>query len=159
MGPERTRQRQGDLSSLGDLLGGVYAHQQWKNQWRLFLLVRAWPTIVGTEVARLTAPAFFRDNTLWIYVQDSAWMHHLQFVKLDLLARINHAITGQPVIDLRWQLQPHQPPPPEQPPSHQPRSIDAKEEQSFQQMSTAVHNPECREALQRLWRGFAAHGQ
>ena len=156
MRSDRTGYQHKELAPLGDLLAGVFARQQWKNQWRLFLLVRAWPSIVGTEVGRLTAPAFFREQTLWIYVQDSAWMHHLQFIKLDLLARINHVLNDQPIADIRWQLQPHQPPTVERD-RPQPRAIDDIQDQGFQRMTEGISNQQCREALQRLWRSFAAY--
>mgnify|MGYP001767612331 CR=1 FL=1 len=91
-------------------------------------------------------PAFFRQDTLWIYVQDSAWMHHLQFIKLDLLERINQALGNQPVSDLRWQLQPQLPSLPERqlPPAH---AVDSERAQAFAQMTASIANQECREAL------------
>lgn len=137
----------------------VYALKQWTSPWRLFRLVQEWPAVVGAEVARLTTPAFFRRDVLWISVQDSAWMHHLQFVKADLLTRINQHLQDAPIADLRWQLQPVQPAPPQSvalPPS---RPVDQNREQDFQQLSASIANPECREALRHLWRSFAAHSK
>jgi len=156
MTKERTGSNKNSMAPLGELFSGVYAEKQWKNQWRLYHLAREWPTIVGPEVARLTMPAFFRQETLWIYVQDSAWMHHLQFIKLDLLVRVNQALEEQPIVDLRWQLQPHLPPQPERR-LPDPQPVDAGQEQSFRQMTDGIANQDCREALQRLWRIFAAY--
>ncbi|MDD2467987.1 MAG: DUF721 domain-containing protein [Desulfobulbus sp.] len=158
MSDNRTGYEKGEPAPLADLLSDVYSKQQWKKQWRLFHLARQWPTIVGHEVGQLTMPAFFRQDTLWIYVQDSAWMHHLQFIKLDLMTRINSALGEQPVIDIRWQLQPQLPALPErQVPA--PHAVDTKDEQTFQQMTAGIDNQECREALQRLWHNFAAHSE
>jgi hypothetical protein len=106
---KRNRSGKNELSFLGDSLSAIYATKKWKHQWRLFRLVEDWPTIIGTEVARLTAPAFFRQDVLWIFVQDSAWMQHMQFIKLDLMARVNQVMTEQPVTDIRWLLQPEIP--------------------------------------------------
>ncbi|MGD9948502.1 MAG: DciA family protein [Desulfobulbus sp.] len=156
MSDNRTDDNKGDPAPIADLLANVYSKQQWKKQWRLFNLVRQWPTIVGREVGQLTMPAFFRQDTLWIYVQDSAWMHHLQFIKLDLLTRINRALGEQPVTDIRWQLQPQLPTlSKRQAPA--PHAVNPENERSFQQMTASIDNEECREALQRLWRHFAAH--
>jgi hypothetical protein len=155
---KRTGYEQGRLTALGDLFSEVYSAKKWTNQWRLFRLFQDWPAIVGVEVARLTTPAFFRQETLWIDVQDSAWMHHLQFIKTDLLTRINQSLAGQPIADIRWQLRAEAPPQPERclPPPH---AIDREEEQSFCRMTEGIANQECREALQRLWRTFAAHSE
>jgi len=158
MSDNRSGFEKGDPAPIAALLPTVYSRQQWKKQWRLFSLVRRWPAIVGREVGRLTMPAFFRQDTLWIYVQDSAWMHHLQFIKLDLLNRVNQALGEQSVTDIRWQLQPQLPSIPErQPPV--PHAVDPENERSIQQMTACVDNQECREALQRLWRQFAAHSE
>ena len=154
----RTGYEQSGPTPMREMFVDVYAAKQWGTQWRLFRLLRQWPEVVGAEVARLTAPAFFRRETLWIFVQDSAWMHHLQYVKTDLIARINRHLEGEPVTDLRWQLSP----PPQPQPEHRspdPRAIDPEREQSFCQMTEAIANRESREALQRLWRLFAAHDE
>lgn len=156
MNDNRTDDKKGEPAPIADLLSDVYSKQQWKKQWRLFSLVRTWPAIVGREVGRLTMPAFFRQDTLWIYVQDSSWMHHLQFIKLELLTSINRSLEEQPITDIRWQLQPQLPSLPEYRVSA-PHAVDAENEHSFQQMTQCIDNQECREALQRLWHRFAAH--
>lgn len=154
MKEKRTGYEQGELTALDHVLAEVYTSRQWTTHWRLYGLLRDWPAIVGAEVARLTTPAFFRRETLWIYVQDSSWMHHLQYVKPDLLARINRHMGEQPIADLRWQLQPP-PSPRTERPLMQPQEIDPEQEQHFRTMTETIANRECREALQRLWRTFA----
>lgn len=156
MSDDRSGYEHGNPTPMPKVLSGLYTKRQWQQQWRLFALVRDWPAIVGREVGRLTMPAFFRRETLWIYVQDSAWMHHLQFIKLDLLSRINQTLGDQPVIDLRWQLQPQLPTLPERHPLP-PHPVDDDAERAFTQMTASIGNQECREALQRLWHCFASH--
>jgi len=154
----RSGYEKGDLTALGTVFSGVYATKQWTTQWRLFRLLQDWPAIVGAEVARLTTPAFFRRETLWLHVQDSAWMHHLQYVKPDLLVRINRHLAELPVVDIRWQLQPQPPPQPERRP-FKIHAVDSEQERSFCRMTETIANRECREALQRLWRTFAGTGE
>jgi hypothetical protein len=153
---KRNRSGKNELSFLGDSLSAIYATKKWKHQWRLFRLVEDWPTIIGTEVARLTAPAFFRQDVLWIFVQDSAWMQHMQFIKLDLMARVNQVMTEQPVTDIRWLLQPEIPLVPERH-TPAPHPVDPEQKRLFQGMTEGIDNQECRQALQRLWQTFASH--
>ena len=155
---KRIRLKKNDLSSLGETLSEVYSTQKWKHQWRVFRLAQDWPAIVGAEIGRLTAPAFFRQDVLWIFVQNSAWMQHLQYIKLDLMARVNRVMAEQPVTDIRWLLQPTTLPQPER---HVPESHSVAPEQirSFRQMTESVANQDCREALQRLWQTFASHSE
>jgi hypothetical protein len=153
---KKTSRKKSDLASLENTLSEVYSNKKWNNQWRLFRLSKDWPIIVGKEVAQLTTPAFFRKDVLWIFVQDSAWMQHMQYIKLDLLERINRVLTEQAITDIRWQLQPVTLPPPERflP---EPHAVDPEQERSFRSMTEGVSNPECREALQRLWHIFASY--
>jgi len=141
---------------MDQALPEVFAAKQWGAQWQLVNLLSKWPEVVGAEVAQLTYPAFFRRETLCVFVQNSAWMHHLQYVKAELIARINQYLEDQPITDIRWQLHVPVPLPFEQPPAEL-RQIDPTQEHSFCQMTEAIANRECREALQRLWRTFAAH--
>ncbi|MDR2549418.1 MAG: DUF721 domain-containing protein [Desulfobulbus sp.] len=154
----RTGYEQGQPTAMDQALPEVFATKQWGAQWRLFRLLSKWPEVVGAEVAQLTYPAFFRREALCIFVQNSAWMHHLQYVKAELITRINQHLEGQPITDIRWQLHAPAPPPPV-PPAPGLREIDAHQEHSFCQMTEAIANRECREALQRLWRSFAAHNE
>ena len=83
-------------------------------------------------------------------------MQHMQFIKLDLMERVNRTLAEQPISDLRWLLQPEIP----QKPAHyqpEPHPIDPRLERSFHQMTESVANQECRESLQRLWQTFAAN--
>ncbi|MBV5316849.1 MAG: DUF721 domain-containing protein [Desulfobulbaceae bacterium] len=155
---KRVNSRNPDLPSLGDTMSAVYSSKNWKQQWRLFRLSQDWPAIVGTEIGRLTSPAFFRQDALWIFVQDSAWMQHMQFIKLDLLKRLNKVLEEQPVTDIRWLLPPEILAKPKRQVS-EPLPISPQEEQTFRAMTESVANQECREALHRLWQTLADHSK
>jgi len=145
-----------DLSPLGDAMSAVYSSKNWKIQWRLFRLAQDWPEIVGAEIGRLTSPAFFRQDVLWIFVQDSAWMHHMQFIKLDLLKRLNKVLVEQPATDIRWMLPPLLPTRPKRE-RIEPPPVSPEKEQTFRAMTEGVANQECREALHRLWQALGTH--
>ena len=83
-------------------------------------------------------------------------MQHMQFIKLDLMARVNTIMTEQPVTDIRWLLQPEILPVPER---HipEPHPVDPEQERLFRRMTEGIDNQECRQALQRLWQTFASH--
>jgi hypothetical protein len=155
---KRTAEKAAGPVVVGSSLAGLYASQQWQQHWRLFRLDRDWPGIVGEQVARLTAPAFFRHDVLWVYVQDSSWMHHLQFVKQDLLGRVNAVLGEHPVTDIRWMLQPAEPPKPE-PLQEEIRPVTPEAERSFNEMTSGITDQECRQALHRLWRNHSARAR
>ena len=144
------------LCQLSNTLFRVYSGKKWTPQWGLYQLVRNWQQVVGSQVAQLTTPAYFRHDVLWIFVQNSAWMQHMQYVKLDLLERVNKALEGRKVSDIRWLLQSGVPVEDErQVLSLSP--IDPLQEQAFCRMAETVASAECREALCGLWKSHMSH--
>ena len=66
--------------------------------------VSEWPAVAGERIARHTRALSFRDGTLAVEVEGSAWMHELGFLKRDLVQRINHQLGGEHVRDVRLML-------------------------------------------------------
>jgi len=64
--------------------------------------VEQWPRLVGPRVARRTRAVGFRDGTLRVEVEGSAWMHELGFLKRDLIRNINRHLGAERVRDVRF---------------------------------------------------------
>jgi predicted nucleic acid-binding Zn ribbon protein len=76
------------LDLEGELLG-----------WRA---VEEWGRLVGARVARRTRAVGFREGTLIVEVEGSAWMHELGFLKRDLIREINRRLGSERVRDVRF---------------------------------------------------------
>jgi hypothetical protein len=64
----------------------------------------AWKEIVGDSIARQTQPRAIRNRILFIDVSHSTWIQQLQFLKPELLEKINDFL-GEPLIqDIRFKL-------------------------------------------------------
>ena len=68
------------------------------NGWRA---VEQWPETVGPRLARRTRAVEYRDGTLLVEVEGSAWMHEVGFLKRDLIQRINARLGSDVVRDIR----------------------------------------------------------
>ena len=64
--------------------------------------VEEWPQLVGSRVARHTRAIGFRDGTLRVEVEGSAWMHELSFLRRDLVRKINRHLGSDRVRDVRF---------------------------------------------------------
>jgi hypothetical protein len=71
-----------------------------------------WPDIVGDQIARRAQPERFRNRILFIRVSNSAWMQQLQMMKPVLLEKIQKALKGAGIKDLRFSLGEVNPPVP-----------------------------------------------
>jgi len=90
--------------AVGGVLGRVLENLGLSREMIGWQAVEAWPKLVGPRVARHTRAVAFRDGTLHVEVEGSAWMHELGFLKRDLVQRINHQLGGEHVRDVRLML-------------------------------------------------------
>ncbi|MBI1798772.1 MAG: DUF721 domain-containing protein [Candidatus Eisenbacteria bacterium] len=66
--------------------------------------VEEWAETVGPRLARHTRAVEFRDGTLRVEVEGSAWMHEVGFLKRELVRRINARLEADVVRDVRLTL-------------------------------------------------------
>ena len=64
--------------------------------------VSEWPDVAGARIARRTRAVSFRDGTLNVEVEGSAWMHELGFLKLELVRNLNRHLGADVVREVRF---------------------------------------------------------
>lgn len=65
-----------------------------------------WDGAVGHAIAENTRAAAFRGNLLIVHVSSSTWIHHLHFLKRDLIEQINRALGKKLVGDIKFKVGP-----------------------------------------------------
>ena len=90
---------------IADVLPGVLARLRPAGEVPgLQELWEQWERVVGAEIARNTRPAAVKGSILLVHVSSPAWIHHLRFLKPDLLARLN-AEPGRPrVTEIKFKV-------------------------------------------------------
>ena len=63
-----------------------------------------WRQLVGDAVADNTQPAAFKGDVLLVHVSNSTWSHHLQYLKKDLIKKINTAMGSDLVADIIFKI-------------------------------------------------------
>jgi len=92
------------VEAVGGVLGRVLDDLGLSREMTGWKAVEAWPTLVGLRVARRTRAVAFRDGTLHVEVEGSAWMQELGYLKRELVQRINQGLGGEHVRDVRFTL-------------------------------------------------------
>jgi predicted nucleic acid-binding Zn ribbon protein len=64
--------------------------------------VSEWPAVAGARIARRTRAVSFRDGTLSVEVEGSAWMHELGFLRRELVRNLNRHLDAEVVRDVRF---------------------------------------------------------
>jgi predicted nucleic acid-binding Zn ribbon protein len=85
---------------VGRLLRGLGLEDGLRG-WRA---VEQWSDTVGPRIARRTRAVEFRDGTLHVEVEGSAWMHEVGFLKRELIQRINARLGADVVREVRLSL-------------------------------------------------------
>ena len=90
------------VEAVGGVLGRVLENLGLSREMTGWQAVEAWPKLVGPRVARHARAVAFRDGTLQVEVEGSAWMQELAYLKRDLVQRINRELGGEHVRDVRF---------------------------------------------------------
>jgi predicted nucleic acid-binding Zn ribbon protein len=64
----------------------------------------AWDDAVGPEVAENARPSAFKGGLVIVEVLNSGWMHHLRFLKADIIRKVNEALGGPYVEEIKFKI-------------------------------------------------------
>lgn len=144
-----------DLPQLSSSLRELFFRKNWSLIWQTYTLGQNWAKIVGKDIAKKCEPAYIQKNTLWIYVESSVLMQHMQPQKLSLIEKVNNLLPDAGIEDIRWAMQPAKPfSETAATVTEQVRKPAPEEREAFEAMASTVEDKKCRKALQKLWRTF-----
>lgn len=63
-----------------------------------------WNSVVGEAIARQAQPHQIRAMVLWVTVSSSTWMQQLEFMKRQMVERINERIGEKVITDIRFRI-------------------------------------------------------
>ncbi len=91
---------------IGSVIDGVLKNYRSKPDFELTEIWRLWDEAVGETIAQNARPAALKGKLLIVHVISSTWIHQLQFLKNDLMAKINDAL-GKPLIqEIKFKIGP-----------------------------------------------------
>ena len=65
-----------------------------------------WDRAAGETIAQNAQPAAFKGKILLVHVSSSVWLHQLQFVKQDLIEKVNDACGRRLVEEIKFKIGP-----------------------------------------------------
>lgn len=93
-----------EASHIGRILPGLLDSYRPEAEQSMLRVWRLWDRVLGEEIARNARPAAFKGSLLLVYVTSSTWLHHLRFVKQDIVRRLNDGL-GQPLVsDIKFKV-------------------------------------------------------
>lgn len=93
-----------EVTPIGELVGhllGKYRRESDKELTRIWDL---WEDTVGELIAENTRPAAFKGKILIVHVTSSTWMQQLQFLKKDIIGKVNKVLGEEVVEEIKFRI-------------------------------------------------------
>lgn len=113
-------------------------------------LIDLWRRAVGPQIAARTFPDNFKRGTLYVRVAASVWLHQLQFMKEEILRKINDMAPKEEIKTLFFSIGEIPAPPPSAPAEAAPAPLRARDRNMMKESLDAVRDPELREIMERV---------
>lgn len=134
---------------LGAVLRGSVIEQRLE-EGRIWVV---WEQAVGSRIASHAAPSAFRDGTLTLSVDSAPWMQQLNFLKRELVAKVNAELGQEMVTDIYLKAgRVSAPKPPDVPWEKPRRQLTAEELAWIAEQAESVADPGLRDVFERLIR-------
>jgi len=133
------------------ILPAILRDRGWEAQMELHSIFIHWAKIADASVSGHAEPLKIVKGTLWVEVENSAWLQQLQYQKVALLKSINGFLQGQKIHNIRFVL----PQPEKQVKLPEPKiRFQAPTPQAlkqFKEMAACIEDEQTREALIHFW--------
>jgi predicted nucleic acid-binding Zn ribbon protein len=98
------REKSQEPVHIGSVLNNLLRVFHEKANGDMALIWRYWDEAVGETIAQNARPAVFKGRMLYVNVASSPWIHQLQFLKQDLIERLNMALGHSAVDDIKFKI-------------------------------------------------------
>ena len=91
---------------IGSIIDDVLKSFRHASDAELIQVWRIWDDLVGDVIAQNAKPAAFKGDVLLVHVSSSPWVHQLQFLKGNIILKLNSALGKKMIKDLRFKIGP-----------------------------------------------------
>lgn len=96
------QKKSNDFVHIGSIINDVLASEKNESNKDILMVYQIWRSIVGDLIAENAVPAAFKKNLLTVHVESSVWLHQLQFLKINIIKKINAAIKKDLIKDIKF---------------------------------------------------------
>ena len=100
------RKRLEKPTSLGNALSEALRHANLGVNLQMGRLWNRWDQVVGPTVSQNAKPAVIKGGLLIVHVSSTPWMQQLQFLKADIMDRLNSDLGRSVIEDIRFKIGP-----------------------------------------------------
>lgn len=137
--------------SMATIMPGVLRDRGWEAKVELHSIFPKWKQVVDETTAEHTEPLKIVKGTLWVEVENSAWLQQFQFQKVLLIKAINSHLKNVEIKDIRFVLP--QDEKREEPEEQKVQFVAPPPDlvKKFEEQASFIEDDETRESLIRFW--------
>ncbi len=98
--------RKGKCVHIGEILNQVVNSVRSESDSQLTKVWEIWSEAVGQTIAANAQPAAFKGDLLLVNVTSSPWLHQLQFLKKEIINKLNQNLGKNLINDIRFKIGP-----------------------------------------------------
>ena len=102
----KPKKRKAKFEHIGSIIDDVLQNYRREADAELIQVWHVWESAVGDAVAQNARPAAFKGRILLVHVVSSTWVHQLQFLKMELIDKLNKALGKVLIDDLKFRIGP-----------------------------------------------------
>ena len=102
----KTKRDKAKFVHIGGIIDDVLKSYRREPDGELIRVWHVWDSIVGEVIAKNAKPAAFKGRILLVYVTSSTWVHQLQFLKGEMITKLNAALGKSLIDDLKFKIGP-----------------------------------------------------
>ncbi len=93
-----------DFVHIGNIIGDVLKQYRREADGELTRVWHIWDEVVGRTIAANAQPAAFKGDLLLVHVTNPTWIHQLQFLKKDIISKLNAALDKPRVTEIKFKI-------------------------------------------------------
>jgi predicted nucleic acid-binding Zn ribbon protein len=102
----KPKKQKAKFEHIGNILTDVLKTYRRESDGELTQVWQVWDDIVGDVIAQNARPAAFKGKILLVHVSSSTWVHQLQFLKQEMIAKLNDTFGKELISDLKFKIGP-----------------------------------------------------
>ena len=91
---------------IGNVLDNFIAKHKTRTDTGMTRIWDLWESAIEGQIAENAHPAAFKGKLLLVHVSSSVWIQQLQFLKVEIMNKINEAAGNELVNDIRFKIGP-----------------------------------------------------
>ena len=101
-----SKKQKAKFEHIGNILADVLKTYRRETNADLVQVFQVWDKVVGDVIAQNARPAAFKGKILLVHVSSSTWIHQLQFLKEEMMAKLNKDLGKSVIGEIKFKIGP-----------------------------------------------------